>query len=91
MCIHIRNLEFLMTEIFKTIDDENPDFMREVFVREDTRYNLRSEFRLKVPRVNSSTYGLHLVPFRGSQLWNTLPNHFQNLPSVFAFKNKISD
>ena len=91
VCIHVRNLQFLMTEIFKTIHDENPHFMRKVFVREDTRYNLRSEFRLKVPRVNSSTYGLHLVSFRGSQLWNTLPNHFKNLPSVSAFKNKIRD
>ena len=91
VCIHVRNLQFLMTEIFKTIHDENPHFMREVFVREDTRYNLRSEFRLKVPHVNSSTYGLHSVSFRGSQLWNTLTNHFKNLPSVSAFKNKIRD
>ena len=85
VCVHVRNLQFLMTEIFKTIHDENPHFMRDVFVREDTRYDL------KVPRVNSSTYGLHSVCFRGSQLWNMLPNHFKNLPSVSTFKNKIRD
>ena len=39
MSIHVRNLEFLMTEIFMTIHDENPYFMREAFVREDTRYD----------------------------------------------------
>ena len=43
VCIYVRNLQFLMTEIFKTIHDENSHFMREVFVREDFRYNLRSE------------------------------------------------
>ena len=75
--VHVRNLQFLMTEIFETIHDENPHFMRDVFVKEDTRYNLRSEFRLKVPRVNSSTYGLHSVCFRGSQFWNALPNHLK--------------
>ena len=75
--VHVRNLQFLMTEIFKTIHDENPHFMRDVFVREDTRYDLRSEFRLTVPRVNSGTHGLHSVCFRGSQLWNTLPSHFK--------------
>ena len=79
MFIHVRNLQILMTAIFRTILDENPHFMREGFVREDTRYDLRSDFRLKVPRVNSSTYGLHSVSFRGSQLWNTLPNHLKNL------------
>ena len=40
VCVHVRNLQFLMTEIFKTIHDENPHFMRDVFVREDTKYNL---------------------------------------------------
>ena len=89
--VHIHALQFLMTEIFKTIQNENPHFMREVFVRKDTRYNLRSEFRLKLPHVNSSMYGLHSVSFRGSQLWNTVPNNLKNLPSVSIFKNKIGD
>ena len=91
VCAHVRNLQFFITEIFKTIHDENPHFMRDVFVREDTRYDVKIKFRLKVPRVNSSTYGLHSVCFRGSELWNMLPNHFKNLPSVSTFKNKIRD
>ena len=37
--IHKRNLQFLMTEIFKTINNENPPFMKEIFVREDSVYN----------------------------------------------------
>ena len=50
--IHKRNLQFLMTEIFKTINNENPPFMKKIFVREDSVYNLRCMFRLKVPRVS---------------------------------------
>ena len=57
-----------MTEIFKTTHDENPHFIRQIFVRYDTSSDLRSEIRLKVPHVNSSTYGLHSVSFRDSQL-----------------------
>ena len=90
-CIHVRNLQFLMAEIFKTTHNGSPHFTREVFVREDTRYNLRSEFRLKVPRVNSIMYGLHSVSFRGSQLLNTFSSHFKNLRSVSTFKNNIRD
>ena len=55
---------YLMAEIFKTIHNENPHFIRDIFVTEDTRYDLLSEFRLKVPCVNASTYGLHSV-FQG--------------------------
>ena len=38
MRIHVRNMQFLMTEIFKSIHEENPHFVREIFVREHTRY-----------------------------------------------------
>ena len=41
------NLQFLMTEIFKTTDNEDPPFMKKSFVREDSIYNLRCMFRLK--------------------------------------------
>ena len=75
--IHKRNLQFLMTEIFKTLRDANPSCIKEIFVREDTRYNLKWVRRLNVPRVNSNTYGLESLSFRGSQLWNLLPNYFK--------------
>ena len=67
-----------MTEIFKTIHDEDPHFMREVFVRKDT-----------MPRVIFGMYRLWSVSFMGNQLWNTLPNHmFKNLLSVSTSKAK---
>ena len=36
--IHIRNLHFLMAEIFETIHYENPPFMKEIFIMEESRY-----------------------------------------------------
>ena len=87
--IHKRNLQFLMTEIFKTLHDANPSFMKEIFVREDTRYNLKCVDRLNLPRVNSNTYELESLSFRSSQLWNLLPNEFKTVSSVSTFKDKI--
>ena len=63
--IHVRNLQFLMTEIFKTIHDKNPLFMKEIFVMEESCYNLRSTFRLHVPRASTTKYGLETISFRG--------------------------
>ena len=65
--IHKRNLQLLKTEIFKTIDNENSPFMKEIFVREDSVYNLRCMFRLKVPRILTTKTGLEKLSFRGSQ------------------------
>ena len=63
--------------------------MKEIFVREDTRYNLKCLDRLNIPRVNSNTYGLKSLPFIGSQLWNLPPNEFKIVLSVSTCKDKI--
>ena len=87
--IHGRNLRCLMIEIFKTIHDENPPFMKEIFVMEESCYNLRSKFRLRVSRVSTTKYGPETVSFRGSQIWNALPNDFKVSECIFSFKQKI--
>ena len=87
--IHQRNLQFLMTEIFKTIHGLNPSFMKEFFIMEETCYNLRCQYRMKVPRVTSTKYGLETLSFRGCQIWNTLPSEFKYLSSVPKFKEQI--
>ena len=55
--IHVRNLQ-LMTEIYKTLSNLNPLFMKEKFIRENTHFNLRNSKTLRVPRVVTSTHGL---------------------------------
>ena len=44
---------------------------------------------MKVPRVTSTKYGLETLPFRGCQIWNTLPSEFKYLSSVPKFKEQI--
>ena len=87
--IQLRNLQFLMTEIFKTIHNGNPPFMKEIFVIEESCYSLKSKFRLHVPRASTTKYGLKTVSFRGSQIWDVLPNDFKDLECVSSFKRKI--
>ena len=40
--IHIRNLQLLMTEVYKTKWKLNPSFMKEIFVEKRSPYGLRS-------------------------------------------------
>ena len=72
--IHKRNLKFLMTEIFKTINNKNSPFMKEIFVMDDSIYNLKSMFRLRAPGVLTTKNGLETLSFRGSQIWTSLPD-----------------
>ena len=54
--IHKRNLQFLMTEIFKTLHKLNFPSMKKKIVRLDSPYILKSKQRLKVDRVKTSGY-----------------------------------
>ena len=39
--IHVKNLQLLMTEIYKTRSDLSPPFMKDIFVDRNTGYDLR--------------------------------------------------
>lgn len=71
--IHQRHLRFLATEVFKSVNGLNPDFMSDYFTKKIMPYNLRRGEVLCLPKANSSYYGIHGFHFRGSILWNNLP------------------
>ena len=52
-----------MTETYKKLNDMNPPFMKGIFVKLDSAYNLKSQQRLKVDRVKMSAYRLETASF----------------------------
>ena len=70
--VHQRNLQNLMTEIYKKINQINPAYIREFFVEKDMPYNLRTKVLCRLPQAQTNRYGLDSLSFRGSLLWNTL-------------------
>ena len=74
--IHQRNIQSLACEISKTISDENPIFMKEIFSLKDHKYSTRKQcLNSFVP--STVTYGLETFGFKGSQIWNSIPKHIQ--------------
>ena len=55
MSIHDKNLQLFLTEIYKTIHNLNPRFMKEIFTERNSGYNLRniSQISLSKPNTNS--------------------------------------
>ena len=64
--------------------------MKEIFIRENTHFNLRNSDRQRVLYVVTLTYGLESISFRGSQIGTTLPNDIKQLPRVASFKTNIN-
>ena len=61
---HKRNLQMLMVEVYKTVQNVNASFMKEIFVQKDTTHNLRNNLSMCVPiKCEPLVTGLRACPF----------------------------
>ena len=87
--IHIKNLQKVMLEVFKTLNSLNPSYIWEFFSTKQIDYNLRIKNLVKLPQIKTHAFGRHCVTFRGSILWNTLRDDMKTCENVATFKKKI--
>ena len=79
------NIHTLLIEIYKSMNNLSPPTMK------DTQYDLRSKQLLKLPETSTSRYGTQAPCFKGSLIWNTVPNKFKNINNIESFKKHIKD
>ena len=86
---HEVHLRLLLCEIYKTIHRINPIFMQNIFHSKEVIYELRISNLLHLPRVKSVLHGTSYFAFRGSLLWNQLPDTLKTAPSLTTFKKAL--
>ena len=89
LTIHQRNLQLLMTEIFKTKNNVNPIFMKDIFAIKNSYYSLRNPNNLQLPKIRTTKYGTENIQFRGCSVWSSLPNSLKDSDSLQGFKRRI--
>ena len=85
--IHENNIHIV--EIYKSLNHISPPIMQEFFDLKVTPYSLRNNNLLRLPKTNTSRYGTEALCFKGSIIWNTVPNRYKNLNSLDKFKQQI--
>ena len=86
---HQRDLQGLVTEIFKSIFQINPEFMLSFFNQKKLSYNVRKWTILNVPRAQSTYCGTNAANFRSSFVRKNLLAEIKSSNSVFEFKIKV--
>ena len=71
--IHQRNSQTLATEVFKTKNNLNPSFMKDIFNSVNHSHNTRSQ-NLSYPNPKTVSYGLETFGYRANHIWNSLPS-----------------
>ena len=89
--IHTKSLQTLLLDVYKCLTSKNPSFLWDLFERRSTKYNLRLKDLVQLPSTKTVRYGLNSLKFRGSILWNTLPDIIKSAKNDKQFKNRIKN
>ena len=60
-----------------------------MFITKEDHYDMRSSVRFVQPKCHSVTYGLRSFSYKGSKVWNDLPEQCKNAVSLTEFKMMI--
>ena len=77
--IHQSHLRALTCEVFKSLNNLNPEFMWSYFVFKSITYSIKKGPFLRLPAAKSTFYGINSVIFRAYLLWNSLPRLFNTV------------
>ena len=85
--MEIKRLRFLAVEIFKTLNDLNPSFMKEIFSPKTS--SKMHPNNIAVKNHQSAKYGDKSLKTLGPKIWNSLPEIIKAERSFKAFKKYI--
>ena len=91
--IHQRNVQSLAIEMFKTMKNENPSFMNNVFVgKRETGHNLKSKSTQDFESMNIHKVhtGEDSLRFLGCMIWKLIPQEIKEVESVDKFEMETS-
>ena len=74
--IEVRRLRTLASETFKTLNDLNPPFMKNLFAKQEV--SNRRKNNLEIPNRNSVKYRDNSIRSLETHVWSSLPKEIEN-------------
>ena len=87
--IHVKNLRLLMCEVYKTLNNLNPTFMKELFRHKPLKVSLRAQKLLILPSVRTKSSGTNTTLYRCVTVWNSLNPQIMNAKTFQEFKTSL--
>ena len=77
--IHVRNLHYLVTEVYKVTNNISPEIMRGIFhFQKNEDYSLRSGTHLASRNMTTTLFEKETVSNLGHKIWPLLPEELKN-------------
>ena len=84
--IQIRNLKFLLTEIYKFLNGLSAPIMNAVFQTNDCPYELRNPRILASKHKSTMKYGINTITYKGLQIWQNISLEIKNSKYQIEYK-----
>ena len=78
--LHVRRLRMIAMEVYKSLNNINPEFMWELFQKKETEYNFRDSFKVDIPSFKTLKYGKYSFSYYGAHLCPTAAPESEPLP-----------
>ena len=87
--MEIKRLRVLALEVFKTLNNLNPCYMKDIFHR--TNNDSHRQNNLLVHHHNKTKYGDKSLRILGPRIWNSLPEKMKSVKNVETFRKLINE
>ena len=87
--IHHRNLQKLVTEMYKVKNKLSPSIMNNVFEEQHIPYSLRNDNTWASSNIRTVYNGTETISFRGPKTWQLLPDNIKESKSLYDFKKNV--
>ena len=86
--MNVSNYRSLCIEIFKTLNDINPSFIKGIFKLRMTNRPTREKYKLnlEIPKSTQVRFGTKSLRYIGPKVWNSLPYHIKSSENLTIFK-----
>ena len=89
LTMKIKRLRTLVLGIFKTLNNLNPNFMKDTF--NFTSYSTHRKHYIFARSPNTSNYGDRTLRAIRPHTWNSLPESFKSITSIIIFKDFVKN
>ena len=88
--IHMKNLQYLATVIYKVKNCLSPELTKDVFIfQENENYNLRSGTDLMKRNIHTVHFGTETINNLGPKIFKLVPDKIKNSSSLLVFESRI--
>ncbi len=82
--LDIRHIKAIASEVFKSPNNLNPNFMNKMFQVKGISYDLRDSNILCQPKFKNISYGKKTFIYYGTHIWNSLHNNIKQCTSLLS-------